>query len=158
MQQLQRTFRKSIQSCPDHTADLAACVHHGFHLNSSLVCQYLCFLKQDIPPRCLHQDFVSKDMHTMSSFIFHYFRNVFKFAYLTLPCSLISWICFVSSQRKEGFADADTCCFAIFHLLSALSILYIVIYPKESRWFETCRRRRVGDQIIEKYEMTIRGM
>ena len=85
------------------------------------------------------------------------FRNVFKFSYLTLPCSLISWVCFVSSQRKEGYAEADTCSFAIFHLLSALSILYIVIYPHESRWFETCRKRRVNDQITQEYDMSIRG-
>ena len=85
------------------------------------------------------------------------FRTLFKFTFLTLPCSAISLVCFVSSQRTQGYAEAGSCTFAIFHLLTALSMLYIVFSSQEGRWFETCKKRQVLVQNVQEIELDIRG-
>ena len=80
-----------------------------------------------------------------------------KFTILAFPCSAKYLVCFVSSQRTQGYAEAGSCTFAIFHLLTALSMLYIGFSSQEGKWLETCKKRQVLDQDVQEIELDIRG-
>ena len=81
-------------------------------------------------------------------------RTVFKFSYFHLPASLVTSICFVVSQR--GAAGA-TEAFAFFNLLSAALMVFIILTSEEAQWFQLCKKRRSNDEMLEDYEMKIKG-
>ena len=82
-------------------------------------------------------------------------RTVFKFSYLHLPASLITTICFVVSQRG---ATGATEAFAFFNLLSAGLLVFIILTSEEAEWFQLCKKRRSNDEMLEDYEMKIKGL
>ena len=81
-------------------------------------------------------------------------RTVFKFSYFFLPSSLITSICFVVSQRESAPATAA---FAFFNLLSAVLMVFIVLSSEESQWLQVCKRKRSRDEMLQDYEMKIKG-
>ena len=81
-------------------------------------------------------------------------RTVFKYSYFFLPSSLITNICFVVSQRETA---AATVAFAFFNLLSAAVMVYIVLSSEESQWLQLCKKKRSRDEMLQDYEMKIKG-
>ena len=75
-------------------------------------------------------------------------------SYFFLPCSLVTSICFVVSQRgKAGATEA----FAFFNLLSAAVMVYVVLTSEEAQWFQLCKKRRSNEEMLEDYETKIKG-
>ena len=81
-------------------------------------------------------------------------RTVFKFSYFFLPASLVTNICFVLSQRG---ATGATEAFAFFNLLSAAVMVFIILTSEEAEWFQLCKKRRSKDEMLEDYEIKIKG-
>ena len=80
--------------------------------------------------------------------------TVLKYSYFYLPAFLITNICFVVSERE---ASGATVAFAFFNLISAVVMVYIIISSEESQWFELCKKKRSKDEMLEDYEMKIKG-
>ena len=58
------------------------------------------------------------------------------------------------SQRESAPATAA---FAFFNLLSAALMVYIVLSSEESEWLQLCKRKRSRDEMLQDYEMKIKG-